>query len=193
MEMKWKRAFFVLSGIFIVLILGIVILYFSLFLSPTNETQHMNPPNLSNTSTVFTITSHKKELTQLINQQLKNKKDGNISYSVSLQDHVQLKGNIKILSGSIPFIMQFDPKVTPSGQISLIEKSFQLGRLYLPEDQVLKFIKNGTTLPKWIVIDPKKKQIDIELNKLPINGTFYLKADTIDLKHDNIKFTIYQK
>lgn len=193
MEKRWKRAFFVLLTICTMLFLTLVVLYVSLISSTSTKPVPDVAPVIPKSTPIFTITANKTELTQLINQKLIKNKEGNINYSVSLQDDIQLKGTIKVFSDNIPFIMLFSPSVTKDGQVTLKEKSFRLGKLYLPSDQVLKFIRMGTTLPNWIVIDPAKKQIDVNLSKAPINGQLYLRADRIDLKHDVLQFSIYQK
>lgn len=195
MKNHWKKAFIILISIVIVLcVLGAILISYAFFLAPKSSTGlNNNTQTVPLSNPVFTISADKNELTKLVNQKLNKKKEGNITYQVNIQNDVRINGNISVFGGKIPFIMAFDPQVTKSGEVVLKETTFRLGRVALPEDEVLNFIKTGTNLPNWVTIEPYKKQIDVNLSKYPIQNSFYLKADKIDLKTNTITFSVYQK
>jgi len=65
--------------------------------------------------------------------------------------------------------------------------------LALPASEVLKFIRAGSGLPKWITVLPDKQEIYVDMNRIVIQDRFYLKAKTMDLPNNRIFFNVYRK
>lgn len=189
---KWKRAFFALLTLIVLVCVGLSVLFYNLFVVHTsqqnniNETHHVGEP-------IFSVNANKQRLTDMINNEIQDHQNDQLTYQVQLTNDVTLTGDLKVLGMGIPFTMSFDPKVTGSGDIILKEKSVTLGRVNLPDEQVLQFIDNGTNFPDWVVIQASKKQIYVNLNEMPLNDQFYLKAKDIQLQKDKINFDVYQK
>lgn len=127
----------------------------------------------------------------MINDQIRGNQNGRLSYQVSIGDHVVLKGNYKLLFTGIPFTLTFDPVVS-HGAILLKESDVQLGGLKLPDKEVLNFLKISAGFPDWVVFQPDKKQIYIDLAKTSIQKGLYFQAETINLPKNIVSFTVHQ-
>lgn len=191
MNNKWKKAFFALLIVIVIVIIVVFGLFFK-FVGTSGSSSEVpnNTPHVD--SPIFMIQANKKRLNDMINNELQKHQPGHLAYSVSLNQDVTLKGSLGVLGLKIPFRMSFDPEVK-NGDIILKETSVSLAKISLPEEEVLKFIKKGTDLPDWVIVQSDKNQIYVNLTKMELKGRFYLKAKRIDLQENKIEFNVYQK
>lgn len=187
---RWKRAFF---SLLILLAAAVVILY-GLFLGlftgggPAKNIIHPAREDAA----IFTVQAKKKNLQDMINEQIQKYPDSRLSYTAEIDRDLTLTGKLKLLGTGIPFSMSFDPYVS-NGDIILKETGVTLGKVSLPEEQVLSFLNSSTQFPKWVIIQPDKRQITINLTQMPLEDQFYLKAKTINLSQDDISFEVHEK
>ncbi|GGH88094.1 uncharacterized protein YpmS [Pullulanibacillus pueri] len=187
---KWKKAFLWLAGInagILVILIALIIWVIAL---PENKISSDASKKLTATEPVFTVSSHKAQLTKMINEEIDKHPTGNLSFHVDMTDTVNIIGNLKVLGLKIPFEMDFAPSVV-NGDIQLEEKAAKLASFNLPESQVLKFIDAGGNLPDWVDIIPSQKKINVALSQFLIKDRYYFKAKEIDLSKDSILFNIY--
>ncbi|TCP29278.1 uncharacterized protein YpmS [Scopulibacillus darangshiensis] len=191
MKNKWKTAFFTLIIIILIVVIAIIGTFIGLVGSPStspnvkNDAPHVDSP-------IFMVQASKRHLSDMVNNELQKHQSGTLTYNVDFDKDVTLYGYLGLLGLDIPFNMSFSP-VVKNGDIILKEKSVHLGRISLPEEEVLKFIKKGTELPDWVIIQPDKKQIYVNLTKMKLKDRFYLKAKKINLSENDIEFNVYQK
>lgn len=190
MRNKWRTAFLILSGIVAVIIIAIVMTLAKWTDGGQSAAVPHDTPKV--TAPIFMVNANKEKLTAMINHEIQVNQSGNLSYHVDLSKNVSLTGALKILGLAIPFHLSFDP-IVKDGDIILKEKAVQLGDITLPKQDVLNFIKKGTQFPKWVIIQPDKNQIYINVTGLDFQKNFYLKAKTIDLSNNKIEFNVYQK
>ncbi|MFC4619086.1 YpmS family protein [Camelliibacillus cellulosilyticus] len=188
---KWKKAFIVIAAVDLIVILLFVVLYVMATRAPEQVVprESIQPP----TSPIFTVHADKKQLTKLINAEIEKHPTGNLSIYIRTDQTVDLIGNLKLLGIKMPFTMSFSPSVDEKGNVILNEEAVKLGQISLPESEVLKFIRSGAGLPKWVIVDPNKKQIYVDLNGVLIKDRFFLRAKEIDLARNVIEFNVYGK
>lgn len=147
--------------------------------------------NSSKNAAIFTVQANKQQLETLINDQIHTDKNARLSYRVAIGDQVALNGNYRLLFTGIPFSLTFNPVVS-HGDIILKESEVKLGSIRLPDKQVLSFLKAGSQFPKWVIIQPDKRQIYINLTAVQIQQGLYLQAEKIDLPKNIVSFTVHR-
>ncbi|MBM7643812.1 uncharacterized protein YpmS [Scopulibacillus daqui] len=193
MKNKWKMAFFTLLGIVVIVLVLTGVFFFS-FLAIGGKTQNIPNDVKNNSQPIFTVQADKEQLDHLINNEIQRHQTGNLNYSVNMDNDVRVNGSLGVLGTSMPFSIAFNP-VVENGDVILKEKTVKLGKFNLPDKQVLKFINFGTKLPDWVIVQPDKRQIYINVTKIPLNKDidFYLKAKQIQLSSNKIIFELHQK
>lgn len=191
MKNRWRTAFLTLA---LIVVLILVLITLSVVKLTANGGEPVNVPRDTPkvTAPIFMVQANKERLSDMINHELQNHQTGNLSYGIDLSQDVTLDGALNVLGLDIPFALSFDP-VVKDGDIILKEKGVKLGDINLPDKEVLKFIRKGTDLPKWVTIQPDDKQIYVDLTAMKLNDQFYLKANKINLSENDIEFNVYRK
>ena len=186
MKNKWKRAFLLLLGIDLL----VVLLLLSFVLLPTGE-EDKNVKPLKGEHVSFHVKSNKNDLNQLINHYLKEEAaDSPIEYRVLLGDEVELYGTLPIFSQKVNLKLTFEPEALHNGDLVLNQKSISIGSLHLPVAYVMKFISENYKLPKGVHIRPNDKMVYINMQQLKLKSDLKIRVDQFDLKKDDITFTL---
>lgn len=186
---RWRTAFFAL----LIIVVAVPIFLFGLLtggLSSNSVTPGGLQPGSKNAA-IFTVKANKQQLETLINDQIRSNKNSRLTYQVSIGNQVALNGRYRLLFTGIPFSLTFNPVVS-NGDILLKESEVKLGSIKLPDQQVLSFLKAGSKFPKWVVIQPDKRQVYINLTSVKIQNGMYLRAKTIDLPKNDVSFTVHR-
>ncbi|MFT8362861.1 MAG: YpmS family protein [Sporolactobacillus sp.] len=186
----WRAAFFTLLFLVIALI-GLALYYLSAGFSGEQATPESYSDQQTNRA-IFSVQANKTQLQSLINQQITDSGDKRLSYHVEIGDQVVLKGSYKLLFTGIPFSLAFKPIVS-NGDVVLRETSVRLGDVKLPDEEVLAFLKSGTKFPKWVAIQPAKKQVYLNLTRVQVQKGLYLRAEVINLPKNIVSFSVHQK
>jgi uncharacterized protein YpmS len=187
MKNKWKISFFTLITVNLIIIFTLAY-YVGIFTTYSDE---KSPTNATLQETHFKVISSKDDLNALITSYLvKKKQTKNIAYDIFLDDDIQLTGSIVAFGKEVSLHMNFAPQVTPNGDLILVEKSIKLGKLQLPDKKVLQYIQKYYDLPEWIIVQPEKKQVYVALTTLKLKNEIQMKANSFDLKRDDISFDI---
>lgn len=185
----WRSAFFAL-----LLTVLLAILLLTGLLTNGFTARSTLPAKVQDTAKgqpIFTVQANKQQLETLINRQMKNSKDHKLTYQVAIGNQVELKGTYRLLFTGIPFLLKFNPSVS-NGDIVLKESEVKLGRIRLPDQEVLGFLKVGTNFPKWVIIRPSERQVYINLSQIKMQGGMFLRAKSIDLANNDVSFNVYQ-
>lgn len=102
---KWKRLFFILLAINIVLAAGFV----ALVVLPGEQAQVKDSSDESEYG--FQVTSTKESLAAFVNSYLNDKASNKLDYKVEIDDDVHVAGKIKAFSTSIDAFVAFEPTV----------------------------------------------------------------------------------
>jgi uncharacterized protein YpmS len=187
MKNKWKKGFFLLLGIDLL----IAVIVISLILIPANEKKKNNLPTSNKDAVSFYIKSNKNDLNQLINHYLKKEAaDTPIDYQVHLGNEVELYGEIPFFSEKLNMKLTFEPKALENGDLLLKQKSIALGSLHLPVSNVLTFIRENYQLPAGVDIRPRDKLVYINMQNLKLKSDTKVKVNKFDLQKDDIAFTL---
>lgn len=187
MKNNWKKAFLILLGINLL----IVVVGLSLLFVPSLGKREIQP-NVPNRDYVpFYIKSNKKDLNLLINHYLQQEAAGSpMAYRVALTNEVEFYGSLPVLTELINLKLTFEPEALPNGDLVLKQKSISLGSLRLPVSYVLKFISENYKLPNGVDIRPNEKLIYINMQQLKLKSGVKVKVNKFHLKEDDIAFTL---
>ncbi|EUJ33000.1 hypothetical protein MFLO_05285 [Listeria floridensis FSL S10-1187] len=169
-------------------------IYLSIFvLSPTEEP---TPSLKSNHKHVeFTTSTSKADLNKLIETYIDDfskefSNDEDIGYDVYVSNNVIFKAETKIFDEPIEMKLIFSPTVKKNGDVVLTLKDLSVGALPLPVNSVMSFVNKQYKFPDWVTVIPKQKKIYLSLEKLKLEGDTKVRVDTLDLKKDDISFTL---
>src|SRR5690606_24838704 len=133
----------------------------------------------------FTIRSGKDNLSELANAYLgKLPKEDNFTYMISLEDEVKLLGTIVAFGSEVPIQISFDPIVQENGDLVLQSNNMSLGLLRLPQDRILKYVKEQVDTPESITIKLKEVHIYIAITQMDLKSNFRVKVQQLDLDND---------
>ncbi|EOV8883180.1 YpmS family protein [Listeria innocua] len=165
-------------------------LYLTVFvLSPQEEP---TPSLISNKSNIeFQTSTTKSDLNQLISSYIEEfSKEQDIGYKVFVANNVNFTAEAKIFGEPVELRLKFSPKVVDNGNIELSLTDMSVGALPLPVSYVMNYVNKNYKFPEWVTVLPKKEKIYLSLDKLKLKGDTKVRADTLNLKKDDISFTL---
>ncbi|MDO3662138.1 YpmS family protein [Bacillus sp. C28GYM-DRY-1] len=181
---KWKRLFFILLAINIILAVG----FMALVMMPGEQAQVKDS---AESEYGFQVTSTKESLAAFVNSYLNDKASTKLDYKVDISDDVHVAGKIKAFSTSIDAFVAFEPSVKKNGDVELNVTKFSLGKLSIPISFVLNYMDSFYELPSFVHVHPGDKSIEVRLSEMPLANGMYVKADKINLEKDEIEFSYY--
>lgn len=185
MNKKWKLAFLGLLTLNVIIVL---ILAIALFSPVKDEPLPKAQPDKE--AVEFHVQSNKEDLNRVIKTFIeKEKAKSFVDYNVYLRDQVELYGDIAVFSERINYKLSFEPEALKNGNVILRQKGIKVGRINLPVSYVLKAARDAYQFPDWVKIMPNDELIYISLDKMKLESDLKVKADRIDLKKDDIRFT----
>ncbi|MBC1352052.1 DUF2140 family protein [Listeria innocua] len=165
-------------------------LYVTVFvLSPEEEP---TPSLISNKSNIeFQTSTTKSDLNQLISGYIEEfSKEQDIGYKVFVANNVNFTAEAKIFGEPVELRLKFSPKVVDNGNVELSLTDMSVGALPLPVSYVMNYVNKNYKFPEWVTVLPKKEKIYLSLDKLNLKGDTKVRADTLNLKKDDISFTL---
>ncbi|KRM88058.1 YpmS family protein [Lacticaseibacillus thailandensis] len=182
----WFWAFIVLLGL-VVGASGTLVYKAS---RPVETTTAVKP--VKSAGDVMHVSMTKKEVNRLIATYLSHQlKAGDVKYSFSVGNHAVLKGTFKFFGTQVHFGMVLDPYVQTNGNVLLKVTQINVGKLGVPVSYVMSYVANNYKLPGMVEVNTKRKMIVLRLNKLKLGNGLRVRADRIDLVHDEIDVTGY--
>lgn len=147
---------------------------------------------VSSKGSVMHVSFTKKELNRLIDNYLKSYlKQGDVQYTLTVGNHAVVKGSFKFFGAKINFGLQCDPYVQTNGNILLKATRLNVGTLSVPITYVMGYVAKNYNLPEMVHLDSKENTIVLRLNQFDLGNGLRVKADRIDLQHDEIDLTGY--
>lgn len=176
----WFWAFWTLV---IVLVIGTVLLFKSAS-QPVNETDTVS--KIAKSEATFDVSLNKRQINALVAYYLSESNDN--GYSFRVEDNIMMYGTTKFLGEKFTFGMSLTPEVTKNGNIILTAKKLAIGDLPLPITTVMQYVKSSYDAPKFVSINPQKKQIYINMSELPVTQGMRFRAQQIDMAADKFVF-----
>ncbi|WP_077329433.1 YpmS family protein [Virgibacillus siamensis] len=185
---NWKRLFFMLFGLNLIIFIAIIALIFW----PVSETENPNQENeITQQSSEFIVRTTKQNLNKLVNAYIDKLLEGsNHHYKVTLKDDVHLQGELPVFSTSVPLSMHLEPFVQENGDVILKQKSISIGLLQLPNQKIMEYMKKYLPVPKWVAINPEDEEIYVAVTDMKIKSNFQVGVEHIDLGANNLAFKI---
>ncbi|AXI10705.1 DUF2140 domain-containing protein [Oceanobacillus zhaokaii] len=185
---KWKKFFYSLLALNIAVIIIFTVL---IFWPGSQRDIALNEKNVKEASSEFFVRTTKKNLNDLINTYLAQlQKDTEHQYQVSLEDDVQLIGELPVFSTTVPLAVHFEPLVQENGDIILKLRSISVGLLELPNKIIMEFMKEYLSMPEWVTIIPNDEAIYLAVTEIEMKSNFKVAVEHIDLEANNLVFKI---
>lgn len=185
MKKGWKLAFLGLLALNVIIVLILVIGLFS----PIKD-EPLPKVDPAKEAVEFHVRSNKEDLNRVIKTFIEKEKEKSfVDYNVYLRDQVELYGDIAVFSERIDYKLTFEPEALKNGNVILRQKGIKVGRINLPVSYVLKAARDAYQFPDWVKIMPNDELIYISLDKMKLESDLKVRADRIDLKNDDIRFT----
>ncbi|KAB7708995.1 DUF2140 family protein [Bacillus aerolatus] len=186
MKKGWKFAFLGLLALNVLLVLALVIG----LLLPIEE-EPLPEASPQEEAVKFHVQSNKEDLNKVIKMFVEEQKANSlVDYNVYLRDQVELYGDVAVFSERIDYKLTFEPEALENGNVVLRQKGIKVGKINLPVSYVLKAARDAYQFPDWVKIMPNDKIIYISLDKMELKSNLKVRAERIDLKKDDISFTL---
>lgn len=185
---SWKRLFFMLFGLNLIVIIAIIALIFW----PVSETDNSyTNEDISQQSSEFVVRTTKQNLNELINAYINKLLEGsNHHYKVSLKEDVHLQGELPVFSTTVPLSLHLEPFVQENGDVVLKQNSISIGLLQLPNQKIMEYMKKYLPMPKWVTINPEDEEIYVAVTDMKIKSNFHVGVEHLDLGANNLAFKI---
>lgn len=183
---KWKVAFLMLATI--VLITIVVFAY--LFFSPTENVNIANEESDVVNSSVLRVQTTTNEFEAIAKKYLAEAiKDSPIDVQLEVDEQIYLFSDLIVFGITLPIQMDFDP-IVDNGNIRMKQTKVHIGKLNIPPSTVLKLVKDSVSFPSWIIVNPDKEEIYVDLSRLNIANGNRVRAKEINLENDEILLEI---
>ncbi|EUJ35697.1 hypothetical protein PWEIH_15013 [Listeria weihenstephanensis FSL R9-0317] len=186
----WKWAFL---GFIAIVIASFAWIYMSIFWFSPNVPEDAGRLVSTKDMVEFPTQTNKADLNKLIAhylQEFQEDQDADIAYDVYLADDVVFKAEAEFLGQPVDISINFSPTLRKDGVVVLQQVDMRVGALPLPVSYVMKYVKSQFELPNWVTISPKQEKIYLDMNKLKLKGGMKVRVDALDLKKDDISFTL---
>jgi len=184
---KWKRLFWGLLTLNIVIVLVVIVLIFQ----PANNQPFPSGNQPQKKQVELTILAKKKDLNALIDKYLQKEfHNEELNYNVRLTDQVEVNGTIQAFDNKLDVQMAFEPHVQKNGGIILEQKSLSVGKLQLPVRTVLKYVNNNFNLPDYVKINPADESVYVGLQEMRTTNDFRVKVEKFNLEKDEFRFKL---
>ncbi|MGB3100658.1 MAG: YpmS family protein [Psychrobacillus psychrotolerans] len=183
---KWKIAFFLL----VLLLIGSIgtVVY---WITAPVESVWIEEANTPAEGNVLTVNATKEDFQAIANTYLKKAMgDKPLPLQISVDDQIVLSSEFTAFSINLPVRMFFEPYVEENGNIRLEQSSVEIGRLSLDPETILKLLRDSIELPKWMVVDPEKEEVLIQLSDIPMDSGVGVRAKELNLAEDIITLEI---
>lgn len=185
---NWKRLFYSLLALNVIVIASILALIFW----PTKDIQSPYGSKISTEpSSEFVVRTTKDNLNELVNayldQLLQSTKH---KYSISLDEDVHLLGELPVFSTTVPLSVHLEPFVQENGDVILKQKSISIGLLLLPNRKIMEYMERYLPMPEWVTIHPNEEEIYVAVSEMDIKSNFKVGVEQFDLDGNNLAFRI---
>ena len=185
---KWKKLFFSLLTINIIVILTIITLIY--WPVPSTKVQPIDQIDQDDSSE-FIVRTTKENLNELVNAYIEKFQQGTKhKYSVILDEDVHLQGELPVFSSTVPLSIHLEPLVQENGDIILKQKSISLGLLELPNKTIMEYIRKHLPMPDWVRVIPKNEEIYVAISEMEIKSNFRVSVENFNLEANHIALKI---
>jgi uncharacterized protein YpmS len=184
---KWKIAFFLLAALIVTGALAFVF-----WISrPVEGTPLPLAAPAADGADRLTVTATREDIEGIANTYIRQAiNNDRIPVKLEFEDDVLLVSELTVFAVQLPVTMHFEPEVLDDGNLTLKQKSVEVGNLTIPPSTILKLLGDTVGLPAWMVVRPKEEELFIDLSRLPVSGGIQVRAKEINLPQDDIELEI---
>ncbi|WP_283678758.1 YpmS family protein [Lentilactobacillus sp. Marseille-Q4993] len=183
----YKIAFWSLIA---VILLGIVFVFGYVLTAGGGSIKESAVPT---TKKLATVSMKKEQINSLSSFYLKKfqSKNGKVQYRFVVKDQGIVYGTFDVLGSKVDYGLSFKPTVMKDGNVKLKATTLSIANFKVPASVVLSFVKHNYNLPKWVSLDPLKKNVYLDIRNINGKNGVNFKADKISLKGDGaFKFDV---
>lgn len=185
----FKISFFALVIVNSVIILTIGILLF--WPIPKEEIDSAKRVAPTGDSSEFVVRTTKENINDLVNAYLSELlKDTKHHYSINLDEEVQLIGELPFFSTTLPLQINFEPIVQKNGDLILQVESISVGKLELPNKQIMHYVGESLPMPEWVIVNADEEEIYVKITDMDIKSNFKVYAEEFNLEKNIIALKI---
>lgn len=185
---KWKKLFYSLLLINLIVILTIITL---IYWPVSSITQKPVKQIDRNDSSEFVVRTTKENLNELVNAYIEKFQQGTVhQYRVTLEDDVHLQGELPVFSSTVPLSIHLEPLVQENGDIILKQKSISIGLLELPNKKIMEYIRKHLPMPEWVRVIPSDEEIYVAISEMDIKSNFQVSVENFNLEANHIALKI---
>lgn len=183
---RWKWAFFIL-----LLLNGIIVVF---LLQAVSSKQNYTPPtretSLSGEDRVTaTAALEARDLQTLIQSAILQYEKAD-RLSIYVTDQVMLEGSFALFGLDVPFIIAGEPYATQEGDLQIKVESISVGRINLPNRQVLSVLASQLEPGLPLSINSEEEMIVIHLSILELENEVTISLVRIDKESQEYTFDI---
>jgi uncharacterized protein YpmS len=184
---KWKIAFFLLAAL---IVTGVLAVMFWIS-RPVAGTPLPEAAPAGDEVDRLTVTATRDDLEGIANTYIRQAiNNDKIPVALEFGEDVLLVSELTVFAVQLPVMMHFEPVVLEDGNLSLKQKSVEVGNLTIPPSTILKLLGDTVGLPAWMIVRPKEEELFIDLSRLPVSGGIQVRAKEINLPEDEIELEI---
>lgn len=142
----------------------------------------------NNKTTNIDLTLNRDQINALSKTYLTDETNGKYTVTVTDQD-VLAQTTVTIFGQKMDAKLTMDPQTTADGNVAMAVNKVELGKLDLPVNVAMGYIKSMYSGPKGVTIQPDQQQIALDLNQLTKKNGWTVRADQLDVKGNRFTFT----
>ncbi len=186
--MSWKTSFFIIALVNVLVVIGAVVMLLSSSSSVTIKGTKINETKYAK----LDVQTTKADVNVLIDEYVKeHTKDQPLTYDVKLDNDVVVATQVPIFGKKLDAVVTFEPVIADNGNVELTNAEVTIGKLKVPIQYVLKYIKDNAPLPNWVVVNTDKQTIYVALTEYTTKTGYRVKANKLDLKNDRLSLTLF--
>lgn len=187
-QAKWRNSFIILLALNLIII---VVISYGLFapIPKQDLVKDIIPPETDHVT--FVVQTTTDDVSEIVNAYLETLlAEENYRYYVTLNEDVQIQGDLPFFAATVPFHIVLEPLVLDNGNLLLKQKSLSLGQFNLPNQQAMKYVAGLLEVPEWVVIDPSKEEVAVQITDMKTKNNIRLYMEQFDLMTNEITLKI---
>src|SRR5699024_4911490 len=111
-------------------------------------------------------------------------------YTISIEENVQLFGELPIFSTSVAVLIHFAPVVQDKDELVLEHKPISVVNIKVLNKNIMQYLKQYLPVPEWVIIQPDKESVYVKVSEMNIKSNFEVGVQRFDLDDNVIAFRI---
>ncbi len=187
----YKRGFYLVLALLLVLVTTLVVLGFRLF-GAVDDTRAPEHEEVAEQDALLALSVTPAQANTLLREVL-NEEEDNL-FTLQLEgEEVVLEGKMEVFGSSISIGMSFDPEVLADGNLRLHANDLRAGFLQLSASRALQWYQDYGELPGWLHVYPGEEMVDLRVTDIEEMEPYGIRVETMDLLEDQIELSLIRQ